>query len=104
MAGLDFAASTIVLGTDSQCGGNAVGISGGGNTQPPLWNGGTLYAAMGSISLAGNGSVRGYNFYGAMIAAGNISVSGNGYFAWQSANIQQALSFGPFAVLSFAQY
>jgi len=104
MAGSNLMASTIVLGTDSQCGGNAVAVSGGGNTQPPLWNGGTLYAAMGSMSLAGNGSVRGYNFYGAVIAAGNITVSGNGYFAWESSTIQQALNFGPFSIVSFAQY
>ena len=55
-------------------------------------------------SLAGNGSVRGYNFYGAVIAAGNITVSGNGYFAWESSTIQQALNFGPFSIVSFAQY
>ena len=104
MAGSSLAASTVVLGTDSQCGGNAASMSGGGNTRPPLWNGGTLYTAMGSMSIAGNGSVRGFNFYGAAIAAGNITISGNGYFAWESSTIQQALSFGPFSVLSFAQY
>ncbi len=102
--GTSFTANVIVLGTDSQCGGDAVSMSGGGSTSPPLWDGGTLYAAQGSISIAGNGSLRGYNFYGAAIAAGNITVSGNGYFAWQSANIKQALNFGPFAIVSFAQY
>jgi hypothetical protein len=94
----------IVLGTDSQCGGDAANFSGGGTSANPAWNGGTLYAAQGSVYVGGNGSVRGYNFYGAVIAAGSVTVTGNGYFAWQSATTAQALSFGPFAIDSFAQY
>ncbi|SRR5579872_1338019 len=94
----------VVLGTDSQCGGVAANFSGGGNTSQPAWNGGTLYTAQGSVNVAGNGSVRGYNFYGAIIAAGSVTITGNGYFAWQSALTQQAISFGPFAIDSFAQY
>lgn len=109
MAGTSLAATVIVLGTDTQCAGvtstgNAISIQGGGNTRPPLWDVGTAYAAQGSISIAGNGSIRGYNFYGAAIAAGNVTVSGNGYFAWESATINQASNFGPFAIDSFAQY
>jgi len=97
-------AMTTVLGTDSACGGSAVGIQGGGNTKPPLWNSGTLYAVQGSVSIAGNGSVKNYNFYGAIIAAGSVSISGNGFFAWQSALLNQSPSIGPFAIDSFAQY
>lgn len=104
MSGSGIGAETIVLGTDAQCGGSAASMSGGGNTKPPLWDGGTLYTAQGSVSVSGNGSVRGYNFYGAIIAAGSVTVSGNGYFAWESAQTAQAYDFGPFAIVSFAQY
>ena len=104
MAGSSTSAMTIVMGTDAQCGGIAATIQGGGNTKPPLWSGGTLYAAQGSVSISGNGSVRGYNFYGAIIAFGNVTVSGNGYFAWQSALKNSSLTLGPFAIDSFAQY
>src|SRR5579864_1923570 len=104
MQGTGTAAITIVLGTDSNCGGTAASVQGGGNTKPPLWDGGTLYAAQGSVSVAGNGSVKNYNFYGAIIAAGSVTISGNGFFAWQSAKTNQAPQIGPFAIDSFAQY
>jgi hypothetical protein len=98
-------ATTIVLGTDSQCGGSAVAtFAGGGNSKPPLWDGGLLYAAQGSVNIAGNGSVKGYNFYGAIIAAGSVTVTGNGYFAWESGLTSDSLNFGPFTIASFAQY
>jgi|GEM_PF-2858374 len=103
-SGTGVASETIVLGTDGQCGGAAASMSGGGNTKPPLWDGGTLYTAQGSASIAGNGSVRGYNFYGAIISAGSVTVSGNGFFAWESKQTQQVYDFGPFAIVSFAQY
>jgi len=104
MAGSGTGAETVVLGTDTQCNGVAVTMQGGGNTQPPLWNGGTLYAAQGSVSVSGNGSVRGYNFYGAIIAFGNVTVTGNGFFAWESGLRNSSLTLGPFAIDSFAQY
>jgi len=104
MAGSGNGAMTIVLGTDTQCNGTAATMQGGGNTKPPLWNGGTLYAAQGSVNVSGNGSVRGYNFYGAIIAFGNVTVTGNGFFAWESALKNSSLALGPFAIDSFAQY
>src|SRR5579872_1189306 len=104
MQGTTTSAYVIVLGTDANCGGSAASFAGGGNSKPALFDGGTLYAAQGSVSIAGNGSVRGYNFYGAIVAAGSVSVSGNGFFAWQSALIKQSLILGPFAIDSFAQY
>jgi len=105
MQGTSTVATTIVLGTDSACGGNAASFTGGGSTKPPLWNGGLLYAAQGSVNVAGNGSVKGYNFYGAIVAANNVTIQGNGFFAWESAfSAQPALRLGPFTIASFAQY
>ena len=104
LQGTSSSAATMVLGTDAACGGNAITIQGGGNTQPPLWDGGIAYAVQGSISISGNGSVRGYNFYGAALAAGNVTVTGNGFFAWESSTVAQTLNFGLYVPVSFAQY
>ncbi|MBC5806736.1 MAG: hypothetical protein DLM53_05265 [Candidatus Eremiobacter antarcticus] len=102
--GTSATAGVTVLGTDAQCSGSAMSFSGGGNTKEPLWDGGTAYAVRGSISIAGNGSVRAYSFYGAAIAANDVIVSGNGLFAWESSLATQGLVFGPYAIDSFTQY
>jgi hypothetical protein len=99
LSGSGVGAMTIALGTDSQCGGDAISLSGNA-----FWNGGTAYAANSSILISGTGKTKYVNFYGAAIAAGSVTVTGNGNFAWESALKAQTLNFGLFAGVSFAQY
>lgn len=92
-------AETIVLGSDSQCGGNAFAVSGNG-----VWNGGTLYTANGSVSITGTGNVKYTNFYGDILSAGTVTIGGNGNFAYQYGAQGTTTSFGQYAVESFMQY
>jgi hypothetical protein len=99
LTGSGSAALTIALSSDSQCGGDAISVAGNA-----FWNGGTAYAANGSVQITGTGAVKYVNFYGVAIAANTVTVTGNGNFAWDSQLKPQALSFGPYAISSFAQY
>jgi len=102
MEGSGPAAGVTALGTG--CGGAAIQIAGGGTNSLPAWDGGTAYAANSSISISGTGKVKFENFYGAAIAAKDVNVTGNGLFAWESSLAAQGLTFGPYAIDSFAQY
>ena len=99
LTGSTTTAETIVLGSDSQCGGSAFSVSGNG-----LWNGGTLYTANGSVSITGTGNVKYTNFYGDIISAGTVTIGGNGNFAYQQGAQGTTTSFGQYAVESFMQY
>ena len=95
-------AESLALGSDAQFGGSpAAAISVSGNA---FWNGGTAYAANGSVYINGTGSTKYIDFYGAIIAAGAVTITGNGNFSWESKLRAQALNFGQYAINSFAQY